>query len=175
MTLVDRSCKDTVWLTPPHLVEASRDALGWIGLDPATEPTNPTKATTFFTERDNGLSRCWTLHGPVFVNPPYGRDLKLWCDKIDQSARAGQQVLALMPCGARFSTKYWQRFMLTERLSCLCFLNKRVSFLRPDGKPAKGNLYDSAVYAYNVDRQRFKKAFSKLGRVIDVLSVTEQP
>lgn len=61
-------------LTPEYVLGPVRNDLGGIGLDPCTEPTNPTGADRYFTIDDDGLEHPWI--GPnwfpsVFVNPPY--------------------------------------------------------------------------------------------------------
>lgn len=62
--------------TPPEYVEAARETLGRITLDPATSKRAQTivKADTFFTVLENGFQRRW--YDKVFLNPPGGR-----CDK----------------------------------------------------------------------------------------------
>lgn len=59
--------------TPPPYVEAGRDTLEEIDLDPAScKRANDriVKAKRFFTKRDNGFLQEW--HGRVFLNPPGG-------------------------------------------------------------------------------------------------------
>lgn len=146
--LVRLNCKETVWLTPPEIMTRIHSLFPGGFLDPATEPNNPTSAKVFFTE--GGLDKDWATGLPVFVNPPYGKDLKFWCAKIRRtSEQSGAPIAALLPCGARFSTKYWQEEILSRYLSHICFLNKRVKFMRPDGTLGKSNPYDSAIYFYN--------------------------
>jgi hypothetical protein len=72
------------------------------------------------TVDDDGLSVPW--RGQVFVNPPYGRALKLWVRKCAGEAAAGAVVIGLVP--ARPDTRWWHDhiaghadvFMLRGRL-----------------------------------------------------------
>ena len=62
--------------TPAKEVEAAREVLGTIDLDPASNPQaqETVKAEKFFTEDDDGLSKEWD--GNVWLNPPYHRALQ---------------------------------------------------------------------------------------------------
>lgn len=163
---VDKQAKDTVYITPEKILEPVRNYFGGqIPLDPATEPNNPTRAEVFFTEQDDGLKLPWNYSG-VFINPPYGKILPEFIKKISEEARSGIPIIALLPCGARFSTRYWQDHALTERLNCICFVRGRVKFIRPTGEVAKQNPYDSQIYGYNVSSRAFRKHFSHLGKII---------
>lgn len=189
--LTDLGCKQTVYITPEKLLDPVRTYFGGqIPFDPATEPSNPTKALAFATKEPpldsddpvvseamrndlfpdwlhNGLEQVWRSHDGVFVNPPYGRDLKLWCEKISAEAISGTPIIALLPAGARFGTRYFQRFIFVPQLNVSCFVKGRVKFLRPDGSPTTGqNPYDSVFYGFNVDEQRFAKLFGHLGSVL---------
>lgn len=56
--------------TPGPIVRASRDVLGSIDLDPASnaEANETVQATTIYTSEDDGLKQEW--RGNVFLNPP---------------------------------------------------------------------------------------------------------
>lgn len=168
---VDKVCKDTEWWTPRKILDCvDKFYGGQIPLDPATHSSNPTKARLFFTQAEDGLKQVWTQ--PVFINPPYGKGIRDWCEAIWRHSLVGLPILALMPCGARFSTRYWQDFILSERLHAICFIRSRVKFLRSDGTEAPQNPYDSALYAYNViglDREcDFFDCFGGLGKCLRV-------
>jgi hypothetical protein len=66
--------------TPPDIVEAARQTMGGIDLDPAScrQANRYIKATQYFTQKDNGYLQDW--HGRVFCNPPGG-----WCDNHGQT------------------------------------------------------------------------------------------
>jgi hypothetical protein len=82
-------------------------------------------------------------------------------------AARGQTILALLPCGARFSTGYFQDHVLSPT-NAVCFVRGRVRFLQ-DGVPCKNNPYDSAIYGYNVDARRFAACLGPLGRALSLL------
>lgn len=164
---VDKQCKDTEWYTPPHILHYVREYYGGrIGCDPATIGSNPTDAELFFTKDDDGLGQSWGKN--VFVNPPYGKDFSKWTDKIREQAQTGGVIIALLPCGARFSTRYFQRMLKSERLNDICFVKGRVKFMQSDGRFHSGNPYDSAIYGFNTTHDRFKELFGNLGVCIGV-------
>jgi phage N-6-adenine-methyltransferase len=167
MQTVDKTCKSRVWITPERVLAPVRAFFGGqIGLDPCTEPDNPTRARHFFTEEQNGLVQDWGIAG-VFVNPPYGRDLAVWVQKIAAEAEKEVQIVALLP-GNRTETAYFQKYVLSRDLRAMCFVRKRLAFLRPDGSPAGANPYGSVLYMYGGSRYWFWAQFSELGRVIEV-------
>lgn len=65
------------WLTPPELVKK----LGVFDLDPCT-PVNPpfVHAKTNFNINDDGLQKQW--FGRVYMNPPYGKGMEKWIEKL---------------------------------------------------------------------------------------------
>ena len=173
--MTDLGCKSTIYLTPPKILDPVRSYFpdGQIPLDPATQPNNPTGARAFASGPNvsgdslgDGLMIPWHPHGGVFVNPPYGKGMKHWCEKIHDETVAGTTILALLPCGARFSTRYWQDHVLNPGLDVTLFVRGRVSFLRPDGSVAKQNPYDSQLLGYNIDTERFVECFEHLGKVV---------
>lgn len=163
----DKACKNTIHLTPPRILCAVRSCLGGeIALDPATEANNPTAATRFFTEANDGLSRTWTDR--AFVNPPYGQALPRWVAKIHAEAKRGLRIIALLPGSKRTETAYYQEHVWSAELTAVCFVRGRISFLTADGKPQKGNTSDSALYGYNIDPGEFQAALGDLGSCFKV-------
>ena len=121
------------WRTPPDLLEKLYPVVGGMfDLDPcsptADRRTASVRARLYFTGRtpeDDGLVLPWS--GAVFVNPPYGRELKHWIQKCHDEAVARRVApcIALIP--ARPDTKAWHTwiagkadvFMLRGRLRFL--------------------------------------------------------
>ena len=72
-------CENTKveWLTPPELVKQ----LGEFDLDPCSPIDAPFyHAKKHYTILDDGLSKKWS--GRVYLNPPYGRGMELWLEKL---------------------------------------------------------------------------------------------
>ena len=113
------------WETPAALAGLLMQAMGGFDLDPCAASADRrrarVKARILLTAVDDGLSVPW--RGKVFVNPPYGRALKLWVRKCQSEAGSGSAVvIGLLP--ARPDTRWWHDhvaghgdvFMLRGRL-----------------------------------------------------------
>lgn len=156
---VDKQCVTVEWFTPPRILEAVRLVVGDpIPLDPATTFSNPTRAKRIYTASSDGLSQPWDE--PWFLNPPYGKQFPLWCQKAAHAMAPG---VGLFPCGARFGTRYFQTMLASPHLTGVCWVRGRVKFLRPDGQTAPQNPYDSALYGFGVDPMQFAVHLAPLG------------
>src|SRR6185503_18792450 len=86
------------WNTPSSLISAVYSFAGTdgIGLDPCSNPESVVHARVSWQleKGDDGLTRSWTGHGLVFVNPPYGRRIGRWTTKM---RRSGAEVIGLLP------------------------------------------------------------------------------
>lgn len=87
-----------IWGTPLWVIEMARQVMGSVDLDPCTQPQNPTGATKFFTEEDDGLAQEWS--GNVWMNPPYSDPLP-WMKKLVESVQSGsvKSAIALIKTG----------------------------------------------------------------------------
>lgn len=176
--------KSTEYLTPGWILDLV-EKVGPIDLDPCGHPmAEATKRAKmsfiqFITmlsrpEKNehwiscNGLAQDWARYvifgsGPLglaFVNPPYGRALKAWAEKM---ATAGCPVIALVP--ARTDTLWWKRMNPVA----WCAVQGRLHFHGPDGKPIKDAApFPSAVCLINPEGDqlaRFVEAFKTAGIV----------
>jgi len=162
---VDREGKDSDWETPESILVPVRALFGGrIPLDAASRRGNPTKADRFYTPKENGLVQPWDPAG-TFVNPPFSKGaMPPWCEKILLEAEKGVPIVAVLPCGARYSTKYWQDYIFSEWLHVTCWHRGRVGFLRPDGRIVRsGNTYDTQVMGFNIEAEAFAEQFWPLG------------
>ena len=68
-----KSSKSVEWYTPAPVIEAAREVLGTITLDPASSEiaNRVVRAEKYYTAEQDGLRRQW--EGTVWCNPPYGR------------------------------------------------------------------------------------------------------
>ncbi|HWQ61654.1 MAG TPA: DNA N-6-adenine-methyltransferase, partial [Negativicutes bacterium] len=71
------------WETPQDLYDFL-DAMFEFNLDPCALPMNA-KCDRFFTPKQDGLKQPW--EGRVFMNPPYGKEIKRWVQKAYNEAQ----------------------------------------------------------------------------------------
>ena len=149
--------------TPEEIVCAVIDCFGTIDLDPCSnshdDPNVP--ATTHYTEQDNGLCREW--HGRVFMNPPYGREIGKWIDKLRSEYDAGNvtEAIALVP--ARTDTDWFDRLIEGYRLQC--FVHGRLVFVGNDNSAP----FPSAIVYLGDNDRAFFDTFTIFGRIVQEL------
>jgi phage N-6-adenine-methyltransferase len=149
------------WQTPQQIIDHAIVALGAIDLDPCSntesEPVVPAKR--YFTAEDNSLSQPW--EGRTWLNPPYGRAIAPWIEKLCYEYENGGVTAAIVLVPARTDTQWW------HRLECYpyCAIRGRVKFIRStDGKrgyPA----FPSAVVYLGPQLARFAGAFAEIGTI----------
>ncbi len=94
------------WETPQNLYDFL-DAIFNFDLDPCALPTNA-KCKRFFTPDQDGLKQSWEGRR-VFMNPPYGREVKRWVQKAYNEAQKDDTVVVcLLP--ARTDTSWWHEY-----------------------------------------------------------------
>jgi hypothetical protein len=145
------------WHTPAGVVVCVVEALGAIDLDPCSNWYGPPNvpAARHFTPMEDGLQRQWG--GRVYMNPPYGRTIDAWAEKLVTEFQAGRvtQAIALVP--ARTDTDWFGRLRDFAR----CFIRGRLQF---SGHENSAPFPSCAVYLG--DRlERFYLAFRLLGDI----------
>ena len=73
MSNIQHSSESVEHYSPVEVVDAARELMGGIDLDPASSElaNSYIRARRFFTEEDNGLRKLWK-GGRIFLNPPGG-------------------------------------------------------------------------------------------------------
>ncbi len=113
------------WITPQWLIQR----IGPFDLDPCACIPQPWPcATNQFTIEDHGLLQKW--EGFVWMNPPYGKSLGRWLERL---AAHGNGVAFVF---ARTDTRAFFRHVW-PRADALLFLRGRITFNRPDGSAPK--------------------------------------
>lgn len=155
------------WCTPLEIIEAVRGTFGGsIDLDPCSNQASIVGASMAHDAESDGLSRPW--RGNVYVNPPYGRGLKVWVRKCAYEFTSGNNVIALIP--AAVETKHWHEFVF-KMASRVCFLKGRVKFINPDtGEPSETSAPMPVAAILWSDRNHvqlsFDRSFEELGMVV---------
>ena len=116
------------WNTPPEIMQLLH--AGWphgVDLDPCSNAGSIVEAKRSYTEDDDGLAQPWKVdeQGLIYVNPPYGKPLMLWADKIQREISKHHTIVTLVP--SRTDTLWWRK--LTENAYCVIFLAGRLRFL----------------------------------------------
>lgn len=109
------------WSTPKDFYDKLNNVFGFL-LDPCATKEN-TKAPVYCTKEDDGLSKDWSGYKRVFMNPPYGRELKLWMKKAYEESLKGALVVCLVP--ARPDTKWWWEYATKGEIK---FVKGRLKF-----------------------------------------------
>ncbi len=106
--------------TPQTLFD-ELDAEFHFTLDPCASPDNA-KCKKFYTYHDNGLNKDWSGE-VVFMNPPFGREIRHWMAKAYREALNGAVVVCLIP--ARTDTHYWHEYAMKGEIR---YIRGRITF-----------------------------------------------
>jgi len=133
------SSKDDTWSTPLTFYRRLDMEFNFT-LDPCASDSNA-KCFKYYTEEDNGLIQDWGGE-TVFVNPPYGRDIKDWLKKAyEESQKPNTTVVCLIP--SRTDTKYWHNYVM--RAKEIRFVKGRLKF----GDSKNAAPFPSAVIVFH--------------------------
>ena len=149
------SSETSEWYTPSPIVERVVATLGEVDLDPSWHPESPVRASAAFTIADDGLAQSWA--GRVYLNPPYGREIDDWIEKLVAEYEAGTVIEAIALVPARVDTEWFRRLDRFPR----CFLHGRVTFANAEN-PAP---FPTAIFYLGKNLARFVEAFGQVGSI----------
>lgn len=152
---VHYSSESDDWTTPPEIIERTQKTLGQIDLDPCSPEVPTIPAAHTFTKDADGLRFDWC--GKVYMNPPYGREIGAWVEKLAAEYRAARtkEAVALVP--ARVDTDWFRTF----RDFAVCFIDGRLKFSGHSNSAP----FPSCVIYLGKNIARFQEAFSDMGDV----------
>lgn len=132
------SSKTNEWATPQLFFDKLNEEFKFT-LDPCATHDNA-KCSNYYTIEDDGLSKNWGGN-IVFMNPPYGRELKHWVQKAYEESLNGATVVCLIP--ARTDTTYWHNYIF-GKADDIRFIKGRLKF----GDSKNSAPFPSAVIVY---------------------------
>lgn len=154
---IDRQSPNIHRNTPESFLVIVR-SFSAIGLDPCSNATSTVGARVAWDggkRATDGLRRAWRGFGVVFVNPPYGRWIVGWFEKIKREAALGVEVIALV--AARPGSAWYRN----SGAAVICELSKRLKF-----PPLKVQaMFSSAVLYYGPRADDFAEHFAQHGTI----------
>lgn len=148
--------------TPGSILDLVVEVMGKIDLDPCSnskeDPAVP--AINHYTVEDDGLELPW--NGTVYMNPPYGRIIGDWVEKLVSEFETGNTTEAIALVPARVDTEWWNNLTSCSRtIPLVCFVRGRLTFINNDN-PAP---FPSALVYLGDNRTEFYAAFSTIGKI----------
>lgn len=165
------------WYTPEYILDAARQVMGFIELDPAsTEEANRyVKAQRIYTKDNNALEQDWQAM-TVWLNPPYGRNhnvsiIRLFIEKLKYHYLRGDVGQAIILTTADIDELWWRQLVPYP----VCFPDHKVYYFRP-GKDKEKHIFGTALTYMGMNEQRFIDIFGEIGPVYRCVSrIKEYP
>jgi hypothetical protein len=154
---------DDEWFTPVEIIEAVRDVLGVIDLDPAScdQAQQTVQATRYFTIENDGLKQEWS--GCVWLNGPFSHPLNIkFVTKLIDEYQSGNVFKAIMLVNILPSA--WLQDAI-KACSAVCFSRDRLRFTHQTGK-VQTNKHNLGIFFFGPDVGKFQRRFSEFGRVL---------
>jgi len=160
---VSANSGENEWYTPSAYIEAARQAMGSIDLDPAScELAQETvKAGIYYTIADDGLAREWD--GNVWLNPPYSKHLiGKFVEKVVVESERFEQAIVLVNNATE--TAWFQS--MARNANAICLFAGRIKFNDKTGKPANTPVQGQAAIYFGEHVERFASAFDAFGLIV---------
>lgn len=116
------SSKTDLWETPQDLFDKLNREFHF-NMDVCATSGNA-KCKVYYDLKKNGLVQPW--NGPVWCNPPYGREIQKWVKKAWEEWMNGNTVVMLLL--ARTDTKWFHDYIYNKQGVEIRFLRGRLKF-----------------------------------------------
>ena len=163
---VARATGKCEWYSPAAYVDAAREVMGGIDLDPASSATanEVVGASIYYTAMGNGLMQPWK--GRVWMNPPYANSLiTRFAARLVCAIDSGDVSEAITLTNNATETGWF--VILTSRARAICFPRGRVKFWRP-GCESAAPLQGQALAYFGPQPGKFMDVFAAFGMVASV-------
>ena len=168
------SSKTTEWNTPQIVVDRL-NLMGHVKLDPCWNENCLIHADEVCTIKPfgdyvyyNGLLADWvklSKDGLIYCNPPYGKELKVWADKISKEQHKvinltlKGELICLLP--ARTDTRWFLK--ITTNTDVMCFVKSRLKFLNSYGIELSSAPFPSVITYTGYRPNKFIEIFGDIG------------
>ncbi|MGL5014501.1 MAG: DNA N-6-adenine-methyltransferase [Bacteroidales bacterium] len=151
------------WYTPQVFVDAARDVMGAIDLDPASsaQVNERIGASTFYSVEDDAFTHEW--HGRVWMNPPYSRIIKDFVNKLVDSYEDGTVTEAIVVTNNGTDTRWFHR--MAQVSSAICLPQGRIAFLNSEGVEVANNNKGQVFTYIGPNVESFARVFDRFGKV----------
>jgi len=148
------------WYTPNYIIDAARNTMGSIDLDPAssTIANQMVMAKNIYTKEDDGLKQHW--YGNIWLNPPYSKSLiSQFSSAVINKRQDYDQAIVLVNNATE--TRWFQ--YLLRSCTAFCILNRRIKFRGVNGETGGSSLQGQIILYYGTNLQKFEENFSTFG------------
>lgn len=154
------------WFTPKKYIDAAREVMGTIDLDPASSEIGNKiiQATKIYTEQDSGLVHPWS--GNVWMNPPYNNSLVAdFTKKLVEELPNINQACVLVNNATE--TKWFQNYIY-EYCDSICYVRSRIKFLDVNGEETGSSLQGQVIAYFGKNTDKFIENFKQFGKICPV-------
>lgn len=149
------------WGTPQAFFDALHKHFNFT-VDVCASPHNY-KLDRYFDEATDGLARSWFME-TVWCNPPYGRALPKWIDKITTQAPGCDNIVLLV--FARTDTQWFHRAIQSGPK--VCFLKKRLKFEDNNRVSGDGAFAPSCLFIWGEIKPETRDYLNEIGILMEV-------
>lgn len=169
MGIIQHSNKSSEWYTPSWIMDAARDVLGTIDLDPASSAiANETvRAYQWYSKQCSGTGKVWTTcegdPASIWLNPP-SPAIEWWKGLMTQNRMGNVKHALFLAYNVQLAQVSQGKGIPSILDFPVCWFSKRIRFVGAGDSPANAS---ALVYVPgSIDRtEQFVLSFSQYGAI----------